>query len=178
MSCGIPWDVFELPSELNPLSYRYALKEFSDSSSSSCAYLLIFLKDSLCWPGVGVVVVEKHKHRTIVMTMHFFTDMYAILWWLCTYFVPIYYRTLCFFADSLLHIKIAIGFGQPYLLFSWCSKVIRQKPYLQLNLASFRIYHRASFSPLEWKSEILDHVIYLRNWDKLSVYFSIFERQD
>ena len=144
---GCLWDAFRIKSVI-----IYALKEFSDSSSSSCAYLLIFPKDSLCWPGVGVVVVEKHKHRTIVMTMHFFTDMYAILWWLCTYIVPIYYRTLCLFADSLLHIKIAIGFGQPYLLFSWCSKVIRQKPYLRLNLASFRIYHRASFSPLEWKS--------------------------
>ena len=48
----------------------------------------------------------------------------------------IYYRTLCRFADGLLHIKIASGFGQPYLLFSWCSKVIRQKLYLRLNLAS------------------------------------------
>ena len=74
------------------------------------------------WP----LVVEKHKHRTKNHDNALFYR-YAILWWLCTYFVPIYYRNLCLFADSLLHIKIASGFGQPYLLFSWCSKVTLKK---------------------------------------------------
>ena len=87
------------------------------------------------WP----LVVEKHKHRTKNHDNALFYR-YAILWWLCTYFVPIYYLTLCLFADSLLHIKIASGFGQPYLLFSWCSKVIRKKSYYtqSLNHTFFR----------------------------------------
>ena len=81
------------------------------------------------WP----LVVEKHKHRTKNHDNALFYR-YAILWWLCTYFVPIYYRTLCLFADSLLHIKIASGFGQPYLLFIWCSKVIRKTNYYTQSL--------------------------------------------
>ena len=75
------------------------------------------------WP----LDVEKHKHRTKNHDNALFYR-YAILWWLCTYFLPIYYRTLFLFADSLLHIKIASGFGQTYLLFSCFSKVIRKNP--------------------------------------------------
>ena len=41
---------------------------------------------------------------------------------------------------------------------------------------NFRLANkRPTFSHLKGKSWLLNHVIYLRNWDKLSVYSSIFE---
>ena len=64
------------------------------------------------------------------MTMHFFTDTQYFGDYVHILYLHIYYRTLCLFADGLLHIKLASGIGQPYLLFNWCSKVIRQTIYL------------------------------------------------
>ena len=42
-------------------------------------------------------------------------------------------------------------------------------------LSIWPIFARPTFSPLKGKSWLLNHMIYVRNWDKLRVYFSRFE---